>query len=163
MSCRVCCNLGTKTSFHWWHNHWTFIKTMSVSKHQDHSGVPDHMPKGNFVIPWRRAKKKRERKLDSSLGSDVERRNVPIFSRSSVSATGLFLALFKAVEIQTCWHHSLLGIHWWEIKKSVWVWYEPPKIAQVKTVAFDCIGTIIQILKEIIGLSHFNLNVGGCF
>lgn len=73
--------------------------------------VCDHMPKGNFVILWREAKKKRERKQDSSLGSDVERRNVPIFSHSSVSAPGSFLALFKAVEILTCWHHSLIGTH----------------------------------------------------
>lgn len=90
----------------------TFLKSVSVSEHgdEDHSGVSDHMPKGNFVIPWRGVKKK-ERKQDNYVANDVERRNVPIFSCSSVSASGLFLALFKAVEILTCWHHSLLGIH----------------------------------------------------
>ena len=42
----------------------TFLKTMSISEHEDkdHPGVSDHMPKGNFVIPWRAAKKERERK-----------------------------------------------------------------------------------------------------
>lgn len=91
----------------------TFLKSVSMSEHEDedHSGLSDHMPKGNFVIPWRGAKKKRERKQYCQLGNDVERRNVPIISHSSVSAPGLFPALFKAVEILTCSHHSLLGIH----------------------------------------------------
>lgn len=130
----------------------TFLKSVSMSEHEDedHSGLSVHMPKGNFVIPWRGAKKKRERKQYCYLGNDVERRNVPIISHSSVSAPGLFPALFKAVEILTCSHHSLLGIHWWEIKKKkncvgvVWPWKSSEhfqKIAQIKAVAFDYIGS----------------------
>lgn len=86
----------------------TFLKKVSISEHEDKGspGVPDHMPKGNFIIPWRGAKKERERKQDIYLGTDVERGNVPIFRLSSVSALGLFLVLFKAVKILTCWHNS---------------------------------------------------------
>lgn len=48
----------------------TFLKSVSMSEHEDvdQSGVSDHMPKGNFVVPWREAKK-RERKQDSFLGN----------------------------------------------------------------------------------------------
>lgn len=149
----------------------TFLKSVSVSEHgdEDHSGVSDHMPKGNFVIPWRGVKKK-ERKQDNYLANDVERRNVPIFSCSSVSASGLFLALFKAVEILTCWHHSLLGIHWWEIKKSVWVWHDPEnppsssrRLLRSKLWHFITLVVIIHTLKEIFEVPCFNLNVGRCF
>lgn len=57
------------------------------------------IPKGNFDIPWREAKKERKGKHNIYLGSDVERGNIPISSLSPVSAPGLFLALFKALEI----------------------------------------------------------------
>lgn len=149
-----------------------FLKTLSVSEHgdEDHSGVSDHVPKGNFVIPRKVAKKKRERKRDIYLGNDVERRNVLIFSCSSVSSPRLFLALFKAVAILTCWHHSLLGIHFWEIKKSVWVWYDPEnpqstsrRLLRSKLWHLITLVLIIHTLKEILKVSCFNLNVGGCF
>lgn len=70
---------------------------MSISEHEDkdHPGVSDHMPKGNFVIPWRAAKKGRERKQVIYLGTDVERGNVAIFSISSVPTPGLFLLFLK--------------------------------------------------------------------
>lgn len=81
---------------------------MSISEHEDkdHPGVSGHMPKGNFVIPWRAAKKGRERKQVIYLGTDVERGNVAIFSISSVPTPGLFFALFKVAEILTCWRNS---------------------------------------------------------
>lgn len=89
----------------------TFLKTVSISEHgdKDHPGVSNHTPKGKFVILWRGAKKERETKQDIYLGTDVERGKIPIFSLSSVSVPGLFLALFKAVEILICWHNSEIG------------------------------------------------------
>lgn len=147
-----------------------FLNTVSLWEHEDHSGLSDHMPKGNFVIPWRVAKKKRERKWDIYLGNDVERINVPIFSCSSVSAPRVFLALFKSVEILTCWHHSLLGIYCWEIKKPVWVWYDTAnplstsrRLLSSKLWHLITLVLITHTLKEILKVSCFNLNVGGCF
>ena len=86
---------------------------MSTSEHENknHPGLSEYMPKGNFFIPCREVKEREQKQTNKQTNKHptwalMWREKIYPYFVFSVSASGWFLFLYKAVQILIYWHSS---------------------------------------------------------